>query len=148
MGVTSLADYIPLFPLPPTPSHQGRGSLRLWIYERYFRDAILGSGAGRDWPPAWGGQGPEALSRRRRGFAGIPGMELEIMVRKNVREAMMKRNKRTEIMGHEELNPLTEQILAQMGPAGADIRKRLKIFYRQRASKNPAPFEEHLEETG
>ena len=69
------------------------------------------------------------------------------MLKKNIRESMMKRNKRTEIMGHDELNPLTEQILAQMGPEGADIRKRLKIFYRQRASKNPPPFEELLKET-
>jgi len=69
------------------------------------------------------------------------------MLNKNIRESMMKRNKRTEIMGHEELNPLTEQILTQMGPEGADIRKRLKIFYRQRARKNPPLFAEHLKET-
>ena len=75
-------------------------------------------------------------------------MEIEFILKKNNRGGMMKRNKRTEIMGHEELNPLTEQVLAQMGPEGADIRKRLKTFYRQRANKNPAPFEEHLEETG
>jgi hypothetical protein len=31
----------PLRPLPPTPSHQGRGSKRFWIYERYLRDRIL-----------------------------------------------------------------------------------------------------------
>jgi hypothetical protein len=74
-------------------------------------------------------------------------MEIEIRLKKNIRESMMKRNKRTEIMGHEELNPLTEQILAQMGPEGANIRNRLKIFYRQRASKNPPPFEDHLKET-
>jgi ATP-dependent exoDNAse (exonuclease V) beta subunit len=74
-------------------------------------------------------------------------MELEVMLKKNIRESMMKRNKRTEIMGHEDLNPLTEQVLAQMGPEGADIRKRLKTFYRQRANKNPPPLEEHLKET-
>jgi hypothetical protein len=74
-------------------------------------------------------------------------MELEVMLKKNICESMMKRNKRTEIMGHEELNPLTEQVLAQMGPEGADIRQRLKIFYRQRAIKNPPPLEEHLKET-
>jgi hypothetical protein len=74
-------------------------------------------------------------------------MEIEVMLKKNIRESMMKRNKRTEIMGHDELNPLTEQILVQMGPEGANIRKRLKIFYRQKASKNPPPFEEHLKET-
>jgi hypothetical protein len=69
------------------------------------------------------------------------------MLKKNIREPTMKRNKRTEIMGHEELNPLTEQILTQMGPEGADILKRLKTFYRKRARKNPPPFEEHLKET-
>jgi hypothetical protein len=77
---------------------------------------------------------------------GLPGIELEVMLKKNVREARMKRNKRTEIMGHEELNPLTEQVLSQMGPGGADIRKRLKTFYRQKVSKDPDPFEEHLKE--
>jgi hypothetical protein len=74
-------------------------------------------------------------------------MEIEFILKKNNRGGMMKRNKRTEIMGHEELNPLTEQILAQMGPAGADIRKRLKTFYRQKTGNNPSPFEKHLKET-
>jgi hypothetical protein len=74
-------------------------------------------------------------------------MEIEIKLKKNIRESMMKRNKRTEIMGHDELNPLTEQILAQMGPEGADIRNRLKIFYRQKTGKNPPPFAKHLKET-
>ena len=55
----------------------------------------------------------------------------------------MKRNKRTEIMGHEDLTPLTEYILAQMGDGGADIRERLKIFYRLRALNNPSLFQEH-----
>jgi hypothetical protein len=31
---------------------------------------------------------------------------------------------------------LTEQILAKMGPKGADIRQRLKKFYRQKAGRN------------
>jgi len=48
----------------------------------------------------------------------------------------MKRNKRTEVMAHEQLTPLTEQILAEMGQEGAAIRRRLKIFYRQRALHN------------
>jgi hypothetical protein len=30
-----------LLPLPPTPSHQGRGSLRIPDYARYFRDTTL-----------------------------------------------------------------------------------------------------------
>jgi hypothetical protein len=59
----------------------------------------------------------------------------------------MKRNKRTETMGHEDLTPLTEYILAQMGAEGADIRKRLKKLYRRR-SLNPTPFfQEHLDKT-
>ncbi len=58
----------------------------------------------------------------------------------------MKRNKRTEIKAHEELTPLTEQILAQMGPEGAGIRQRLKNFYRQRARKEPCGYEEQWEE--
>jgi len=59
----------------------------------------------------------------------------------------MKRNKRTEIMAHENLTSLTEQILAEMGDEGADIRQRLKNFYRQRSLKNPLLFREHLEKT-
>jgi hypothetical protein len=57
---------------------------------------------------------------------------------------MKKRNKRTNIMAHVDLAPLTEQILAQMGQKGANIRKRLKIFYRQR-SQDQCPFEEDME---
>lgn len=57
---------------------------------------------------------------------------------------MKKRNKRTDILAHVELAPITEQILAQMGQEGADIRKRLTVFYRQRASKNHCRFEECL----
>ena len=60
----------------------------------------------------------------------------------------MKRNKRTEIMAHENLTPLTELILAQMGDEGADIRKRLKNFYRLRSLKNHFRFREHLDKTG
>jgi len=59
----------------------------------------------------------------------------------------MKRNKRTITMGHEDLTPLTEHILAQMGDEGVDIRERLKIFYRRRALKNPLKFREHLDKT-
>jgi hypothetical protein len=57
----------------------------------------------------------------------------------------MKRNKRTEIMGHEDLTPLTEQILAQMGEEGADMRKRLKNFYRRRSLNNPPIFPEQAD---
>ncbi len=58
---------------------------------------------------------------------------------------MKKRNKRTEIMAHMELAPLTEQILAQMGQEGATIRRRLKSFYHQRACKDHCRTEEYLE---
>ncbi len=59
----------------------------------------------------------------------------------------MKRNKRTETMGHEELTPLTEHILAQMGDEGADIRKRLKNFYRSRSLNKLPLFKEHPDKT-
>lgn len=45
----------------------------------------------------------------------------------------MKRNKRTVILAHAELSPLTERILAAMGREGLRIRRRLKDFYRERA---------------
>ncbi len=45
----------------------------------------------------------------------------------------MKRNKRTEVLAHEDLSPLTERILANMGREGLAIRQRLKNFYRERA---------------
>ncbi len=59
----------------------------------------------------------------------------------------MKRNKRTETMGHEDLTPLTEFILAQMGDEGADIRKRLKNFYRRRAINKSPYFQENLDKS-
>ncbi|MFZ5447803.1 MAG: hypothetical protein ACOZFS_04090 [Thermodesulfobacteriota bacterium] len=58
---------------------------------------------------------------------------------------MKKRNKRTDIMAHVELAPLTEQILAQMGQEGANIRQRLKIFYRQRAARDRCSLDEFPE---
>jgi hypothetical protein len=57
----------------------------------------------------------------------------------------MKRNKRTMIMAHEDLTPLTEHILSQMGHEGNSIRKRLKLFYRERTTSDPIPYEEHVE---
>ncbi len=60
----------------------------------------------------------------------------------------MKRNKRTVTMGHEDLTPLTEHILAQMGDDGVTIRERLKKLYRRRSLKNPPIFQEHLDKTG
>jgi hypothetical protein len=60
----------------------------------------------------------------------------------------MKRNQRTVTLGHEDLTPLTEHILAQMGDAGDDIRERLKKLYRRRYLKNPPVFQEHLDNTG
>jgi hypothetical protein len=59
----------------------------------------------------------------------------------------MKRNKRTETMGHEDLTPLTEHILAQMGDEGVDIRERLKRFYRRRYLETPPIFQEQLDKT-
>ena len=57
----------------------------------------------------------------------------------------MKRNKRTETMGHEDLTPLTEFILAQMGDEGVEIRERLKNLYRRRSINIPPLFREHLD---
>jgi hypothetical protein len=53
----------------------------------------------------------------------------------------MTRNKRTDTKAHEELAPLTEHILTQMGREGDNIRHRLKIFYRQRAHHDASPLE-------
>jgi hypothetical protein len=57
----------------------------------------------------------------------------------------MKRNKRTTVLAHEDLAPLTEHILAKMGKEGLAIRKRLKTFYRNRTSGAKDPFEQPLE---
>jgi hypothetical protein len=59
----------------------------------------------------------------------------------------MKRNKRTLTMGHDELTPLTEHILAQMGEEGIGIRERLKKLYRCRSLKNSPILQEHLDKT-
>jgi hypothetical protein len=59
----------------------------------------------------------------------------------------MKRNKRTETRAHDDLTPLTEHILAQMGAEGADIRGRLKNFYRRRSLNNPPLLQEQLDKT-
>jgi len=59
----------------------------------------------------------------------------------------MKRNKRTVILGHEDLTPLTEHILAQMGDEGAHIRERLKKLYRHRYLSNSQDFQEPLKTT-
>lgn len=58
---------------------------------------------------------------------------------------MRKRNKRTEIMAHIELAPLTEHILATMGQEGDSIRKRLQVLYRQRAYRLHCGMGEYLE---
>jgi hypothetical protein len=61
-------------------------------------------------------------------------MNIEVKLNKiNKQVNPMKRNKRTEILAHEELTPLTEHILGAMGKEGAAIRQRLKLFYREKA---------------
>lgn len=51
---------------------------------------------------------------------------------------MMKRNKRTTILAHKCLTPLTEKILACMGREGMVIRRRLLLFFQERnSSKEP-----------
>jgi hypothetical protein len=57
---------------------------------------------------------------------------------------MRKRNKRTEVMAHTQLAPLTEHILTSMGQEGDSIRKRLQVFYRQRAYKHYCRMGEYL----
>ncbi|MFW6123375.1 MAG: hypothetical protein ACOC6L_03975 [Thermodesulfobacteriota bacterium] len=59
----------------------------------------------------------------------------------------MKRNKRTTVLAHEDLAPLTEHILAKMGEEGLTIRKRLKSFYRHRTLGVKDSFEQ-AQETG
>jgi hypothetical protein len=44
----------------------------------------------------------------------------------------MKRNKKTEVVANGRLTPLTDQILAKMGPEGTGIRQWLKRFYQER----------------
>ena len=58
----------------------------------------------------------------------------------------MKRNKKTVFLAHEELMPLTEHILANMGKEGNLIRRRLKSFYRERTTPQEPPFDPSLEE--
>jgi hypothetical protein len=57
----------------------------------------------------------------------------------------MKRNKRTTVVAHEDLTPLTEHILTKMGKEGLAIRKRLKNFYRTRSLPGEVPFDQSLE---
>jgi hypothetical protein len=59
----------------------------------------------------------------------------------------MKRNKRTVTLGHENLTPLTEHILEQMGDEGVDIRERLMNFYRRRFLQSPPIYSEHLDKS-
>uniref|UniRef100_A0A7C3Z2B9 Uncharacterized protein n=1 Tax=Desulfobacca acetoxidans TaxID=60893 RepID=A0A7C3Z2B9_9BACT len=59
----------------------------------------------------------------------------------------MKRNKRTTVLAHEDLTPLTEHILTKMGKEGSAIRKRLKSFYRTRAVSMDESFDAALEST-
>jgi hypothetical protein len=59
----------------------------------------------------------------------------------------MKRNKRTETLGHEDLTPLTELILAQMGDEGTEIRRRLISFYRRQSRHDLPGVPKHLDRT-
>lgn len=60
----------------------------------------------------------------------------------------MKRNQRTVAVANQELAPLTEHILSQMGPKGLDIRKRLQRFYQERALVNLSGDEDKTENPG
>lgn len=54
----------------------------------------------------------------------------------------MKRNKRTEKIGDQNLSPLTENILAVMGSEGVAIRRRLQLFYQSRSEPAEGGVEE------
>jgi hypothetical protein len=74
------------------------------------------------------------------------GIELESLEKKIMHGVeQVKRNKKTVILAHEELTPLTEHILARMGKEGSLIRTRLKSFYRDRALLKEPPYEQPLE---
>jgi hypothetical protein len=57
---------------------------------------------------------------------------LKLIRGKMISEGAMKRNKRTEKVCHQDLAPLTERISIKMGSEGAEIRRRLEIFYQNR----------------
>jgi hypothetical protein len=76
----------------------------------------------------------------------FPGIKLEHLFKENCQEVdRMKRNKKTVIIAHEELTPLTEHILTKMGKEGSMIRQRLKSFYRERNLVKETGLEQHLE---
>ena len=78
-----------------------------------------------------------------------PGIELEELWKKIAHGVeKMKRNKKTVVLAHEDLTPLTEHILAKMGKEGALLRRRLKSFYRDRALLKEPPFDQPLETHG
>ena len=54
----------------------------------------------------------------------------------------MKRNKRTEKIGDQNLSPLTEKILTKMGSEGVAIRRRLQLFYRTHTEPGEGGVEE------
>ena len=47
----------------------------------------------------------------------------------------MKRNKCTKKFAAQDLNPLTKSILAKMGAEGAEIRRRLSHFFKERIAQ-------------
>jgi hypothetical protein len=67
-------------------------------------------------------------------------MGIELTREKSLEETM-KRNKRTRVVAHEKLTPLTDDILKKMGPEGTTIRHRLRRFYRERSVNQAAPHE-------
>ena len=60
----------------------------------------------------------------------------------------MKRNKKTEVVAHGKLDPLTDQILAKMGQDGTAIRQRLKRFYEERVVSQTDQSEQERETPG
>jgi hypothetical protein len=67
-------------------------------------------------------------------------MRIEV-TREKSWEGPMKRNKRTEVVAHEKLTPLTDDILRKMGSEGTVIRHRLRRFYRERTVNQDGPYE-------
>jgi hypothetical protein len=97
------------------------------------RSPAVAAGLGGD--PA---SGPEKLFRKI-------GIKIECLMKKLLGVMTMKRNKRTTVLAHEDLAPLTEHILAAMGKEGHTIRKRLKNFYRTKATAKVEVFDAAME---
>jgi hypothetical protein len=69
------------------------------------------------------------------------------VIKEKLARKKMQRNKRTVVLAHADLAPLTERILSRMGPEGEVMRTRLKHFLRERALPDAARPRERKEKT-